>query len=99
MSSQGSSSVRVFSGAAFAGDPLSNEVSTPSISFTESVPEVASHLGEKGSQDLHASWHPPQVVWTKRKERKRWKLVAQTSDLRSLQKTQCELLLVMILRF
>ena len=45
MSSQGSSSVKTILGAAFApmsGDPLSREVSTPSASFTESVPEVAS---------------------------------------------------------
>ena len=51
MSSQGSSSVRVYSGAAFtamAGDPLSQEVITPSISFTESAPEVASCLANEG---------------------------------------------------
>ena len=46
MSSQGSSNVRICSGAAFApmsNDPLSREVSTPSASSTESAPEVASH--------------------------------------------------------
>ena len=51
MSSQGSSSVRVYSRAAFvamAGDPLSQEVSTPSVSFTKSAPEVASHPADEG---------------------------------------------------
>ena len=51
MSSQWSSSVRVFSRAAFAafaGDPLSKEVSTPSISFTEFEPEVASRPADEG---------------------------------------------------
>ena len=46
MSSQGSSSVRIYSGTAFApmsSDPLSREVSTPSASSTESAPKVASH--------------------------------------------------------
>ena len=47
MSNQESSSVRVLSGIAFAGDPLSDEVSTPSISFTESVPQVASRPGDE----------------------------------------------------
>ena len=50
MSSQGSSSVRVYSGAVFVamvGDSLSQEVSTPSISFTESTPEVASHQADE----------------------------------------------------
>ena len=45
MSSQGSSSVRVFSRATFvpmSGDPLSREVSEPSTSSIESVLEVAS---------------------------------------------------------
>ena len=47
MSSQRSSSVRVYSRANFvamAGDPLSQEVSMPNISFTESTPEVGSRL-------------------------------------------------------
>ena len=51
MSSQGSSSVRVYSRAAFAamaGDPLSQEVSMPSISFTEFAPEVASSPVDEG---------------------------------------------------
>ena len=51
MSSQGSSSVRVYSRAAFAalaGDPLSREVSTPSISSMESAPEVTSHPADEG---------------------------------------------------
>ena len=45
MSSQGSSSVRTISGAAFtpmSGDPLSREVSMPNASSTESTPKVAS---------------------------------------------------------
>ena len=45
MSSQGSSSARVTSGTTFrpmSGDPLYREVSTPSASSAESVPEVAS---------------------------------------------------------
>ena len=45
MSSQGSSSVRIYSGTTFApmsGDPLSRKVSTPSASSTESAPEVNS---------------------------------------------------------
>ena len=52
MSSQGSNSVRVYSGAAFVamvGDPLSREVSTPSASSTVSTPEVASCLADKGA--------------------------------------------------
>ena len=51
MSSQGSSSVRVYSGAIFTsmvGDPLSQEVSTPSISFTEYAFEVASRPTDEG---------------------------------------------------
>ena len=59
MSSQGSSSVKVFSGAtfaAFAGDPLSKEVSMPNISFTESTPEVASHLVDKGHLKKVSLW-------------------------------------------
>ena len=50
MSSQGSSSVRIYSRAIFApmaGDPLSREVSTPSASSTESAPEVVSCPGDK----------------------------------------------------
>ena len=50
MSSQGSSSVRIFSRAAFAplvGDPLSRDVSTPNASSTESAPEVASRPANK----------------------------------------------------
>ena len=45
MSSQGSSSVRIISGAAFvpmSGNLLSREVSTPNTSSNESTPEVAS---------------------------------------------------------
>ena len=45
MSSQGSSSVRVFSGTTFtpmSSDPLSREVFEPSTSSIESAPEVAS---------------------------------------------------------
>ena len=34
--------------AAFDGDPLSKEVSTPSISFTEFAPEVASCPRDEG---------------------------------------------------
>ena len=52
MSSQGSSSVRTIPGTAFVpklGDPLSREVSKPSISSTESAPEVASRPVAKGS--------------------------------------------------
>ena len=51
MSSQGSSSVRVFSRIAFvpmSGDPLSREVSKPSTSSTESVPAVASRSVDRG---------------------------------------------------
>ena len=51
MSSQGSSSVRVYLGAHFAtmaGDPLSKEVSMPSILFKESGPEVASRTTDEG---------------------------------------------------
>ena len=47
MSSQGSSSVKVLSGAAFASDPLSREVSKPNASSTESTPEVASSPADK----------------------------------------------------
>ena len=49
MSSEVSSSVRATSGAAFgpmSGDPLYREVSTPSASSAESVPEVALHRME-----------------------------------------------------
>ena len=52
MSSQGSNSVRVVSGIAFApmsGDPLSREISTPSTSSTEFVPEVASRPTGRGA--------------------------------------------------
>ena len=55
MSSQGSSSVRTISGTAFepmSGDPLSQEVSTPSASSTESVPEVASRPMDKRAMEL-----------------------------------------------
>ena len=52
MSSQGSSSVRVLSGVAFAGDPLSKEVSMPSASSMESAPEVASRPVVKGAIGL-----------------------------------------------
>ena len=51
MSSQGSNSVRVYSGAAFvamASDPLSREVSMPSASSMESIPEVTSCPANKG---------------------------------------------------
>ena len=50
MSSQGSSSVRVYSGVAFvamASDPLSQEVSMPNISFIESMPEVGSRPADE----------------------------------------------------
>ena len=46
MSSQWSSSIRAISGIAFRhmlGEPLSRDVSTPSASFTESEPKVASY--------------------------------------------------------
>ena len=51
MSSQGSSSVRIFSGAAFppmSADPLSRKVSEPSTSSIKSVPKVASHPVVRG---------------------------------------------------
>ena len=54
MSSQGSNSVRLFSGAAFtpmSGDPLSMEVSKPSTSSTESAPEVASRPVVRGAME------------------------------------------------
>ena len=50
MSSQGSSSVRAASWAAFrpiSGDPLSRDVSTPSASSTEPVPKVTSLLVDR----------------------------------------------------
>ena len=52
MSSQGSSSVRVFSGTAFTPmlvDPLSREISEPSTSSTEFAPKVASHPVDRGA--------------------------------------------------
>ena len=55
MSSQGSSSVSVFSKTAFApmlGDPLSKEVSEPSTSSTASAPEVASCLVDRRDMEL-----------------------------------------------
>ena len=51
MSSQGNNSVRVYSRATFAtlaGDPLSREVSTPSVSSAEFAPDVASCPVDKG---------------------------------------------------
>ena len=51
MSSQGSSSIRVYTIADFAtmvGDTPSMEVFKPSISLIESVPEVASRPGDEG---------------------------------------------------
>ena len=54
MSSQRSSSIRVFSGTAFTlmlGDPLSREVSEPSTSSTESAPRVASRPVDRGSME------------------------------------------------
>ena len=54
MSSQESSSVRTVSGTAFrpmSGDPLSRDVSTPSASSTESAPEVAPHLVDRGAAE------------------------------------------------
>ena len=38
----------VFSGAAFMGNPMSEEVSMPNISLTKSAPEVASGPGDEG---------------------------------------------------
>ena len=65
MSSQGSSSVRTISRAAFApmsGDPLSREVSTPNASSTESVPEVARPVDKRAMKPVHetvsTSSHP-----------------------------------------
>ena len=46
MSSQGSSSAKAVSGAVLGPmsvDPMSRDVSTPSVSHTESAPEVTSH--------------------------------------------------------
>ena len=54
MSSQGSKSVRVFSGVTFTpvlGDPLSREVSELSTSSTESAPEVGYHHTVKGAME------------------------------------------------
>ena len=51
MSSQGSSSAEIYSVATFAamaGDPLSKEVSTPSILFTEFILEVSSRSVDEG---------------------------------------------------
>ena len=50
MSSQGSSSVKVFSGAAFVGDPLFEEVSTPNISFTE-LASISSRVNEEEGEE------------------------------------------------
>ena len=47
MSSKGSSSVRVISGIAFSGNPLSEEVSKPNNSSTESTPQVAPRQRDK----------------------------------------------------
>ena len=52
MSSQESRSVRVVSRTAFTSDPLFEEVSTPNISFTESVPQVASCPGDEKATRL-----------------------------------------------
>ena len=54
MSSQGSSSIRAASGATFgpiSGDPLSRDVSTPSASSADPVPEVASFLVDRGAAE------------------------------------------------
>ena len=54
MSSQGTSSVRIFFGTAFApmlGDPLSREVSEPNTSSTKSAPEVASCHVDRGAME------------------------------------------------
>ena len=54
MSSQGSSSVRVFSGAAFApmsDDPMSREVSEPSTSSTESALDITSRPMVRGAME------------------------------------------------
>ena len=51
MSSRGSSSVRAVSGAVFglmSGDPLYKDISMPSASHTESVPEVTSCPSARG---------------------------------------------------
>ena len=57
MSSQGSSSIRICSGATFVpmlGDPLSGEVSMPSASYTEFAPEVAScPAGRRVTEPVH----------------------------------------------
>ena len=66
MYSQGSNSVRTISRAAFApmsGDPLSQEVSTPSASSTKSVYEVASRPVDKRAmkpvhETVSTSSHP-----------------------------------------
>ena len=52
MSSQGSNSVKVASGAAFrpiSGDLLSRNVSTPSASFIDPAPEGASRPANRGA--------------------------------------------------
>ena len=54
MSSQGSSSVRATSGAAFepmSGDPLSRDVFTPNASSTDPAPEVSSRLVDRGAAE------------------------------------------------
>ena len=54
MSSQGSSSARVASGAAFgpmSGDPLSREVSKPSVSSIDPAPEVTSRPIDRGAAE------------------------------------------------
>ena len=55
MSSQGSSSAKAASGTAFGplyGDPLYREISIPSASSAESVPEVASRRMESEATEL-----------------------------------------------
>ena len=54
MSSQGSSSDRAASGAAFrpiSGDPLSRDVSTPNASSTKIAPKVASRPVDRGATE------------------------------------------------
>ena len=54
MSSQGSSSVRAASGAAFgpmSGDPLSKDISTPNASSTDLAPKVAFCPVDRGAME------------------------------------------------
>ena len=73
MSSQGSSSVRVFSGTAFvpmSSDPLYREVSEPSTSSIESTPEVSSRPVDKGAMEPMQRLRPYQVAKAMKKWRK-----------------------------